>query len=139
MSIPLVDLSRQYKELKPQINSAVLEVFKKCNFVLGEPVKKFEEEFALFCGARYCIGVGSGRDALLLSLRALNIGQGDEVITVSNTFIATVFPIVEVGAKPVFVDINPDTYQIDIASLEKAITKKTRVIIPVHLFGIPCE
>jgi dTDP-4-amino-4,6-dideoxygalactose transaminase len=139
MSIPLVDLSRQYKELKPQIKNAVLGVFEKCNFVLGEQVKKFEDEFAYFCGSKYCIGVGSGRDALLLSLRALNIEEGDEVITVPNTFIATVFPIVEVGAKPVFVDINPDTYQIDIAALERAITKKTRAIIPVHLYGIPCE
>lgn len=135
--IPLVDLEKQYKSLKSDILPGVVKVLSKGNFILGEEVGDFENSFAKYCGVKYCIGVASGTDALLLSLRALGIGPGDEVITQANTFIATVLPIIYLGAKPVLVDINPDTYQMDIRGLEKAITRKTKVIIPVHLFGMP--
>ena len=137
MSIPLVNLKKQYLELKPEIDAAVSEVFSNCNFVLGSQVEEFEKSFAKYCGSKYCIGLGSGWDALHLSLRTLDIGPGDEVITTPNTFVATVFPIIEVGAKPVFIDINSLTHQMDIKALARAITKKTAAIIPVHLFGIP--
>lgn len=137
MYIPLVDLSRQYHSIKKETNKVVKDVFNQGDFILGENVKKFEEEFAKYIGVKYCIGCASGTDALLLSLRALGIGPGDEVITTTFTFIATVLPVIYLGAKPVLVDINPDTYQIDIEKLESLITKKTKVIIPVHLFGIP--
>lgn len=136
-SIPLVDLSRQYKGLKKEIDNAVVKILAQGNFILGQELEEFEQEFAQYCSVKHCIGVASGTDALHLSLRALDIGPGDEVITVPNTYIATVFPIVAVGATPVLVDIHPDTYQIDPDRIEKAITKKTKVIIPVHLFGIP--
>jgi dTDP-4-amino-4,6-dideoxygalactose transaminase len=134
--IPLVNLKKQYASIKKEVDPEVMRIFGEGSFVLGKDVPEFEEAFVKFTGAKFCVGVGSGRDALLLSMRALGIGAGDEVITVPNTFIATVFPIVELGAKPVFVDINPDTYQIDLKKLEKAITKKTKAIVPVHLFGI---
>lgn len=137
MKIPLTDLKRQYKSIKVDVDSSVLGVLGKANFILGEEVEEFEKKFADYVGVKYCIGVSSGEAAILLILRALGVGVGDEVITVPNTFIATVFPIMTLGAKPVFVDIDPKTYQIDVNSLEKAVTKKTKVILPVHLFGIP--
>lgn len=139
MNIPPVNLSRQFKVIKKDVKKAVLDVFSRGDFVLGESVEKFEQEFADFCGVKHCIGVASGTDALLLSLRALGIGAGDEVISVPFTFISTILPITYLGAKPVLVDINSDTYQIDIKKLKQAITKKTKAIIPVHLFGIPAQ
>src|SRR5258708_29678016 len=137
MSIPLVDLSRQYKTISSEVSSAVNKVVEKGDFILGGEVEIFEELFASYVGVKYCIGVASGTDALLLSLRALDVGIGDEVITTPNTFIATVLPVLGLGAKLVLVDIDPNTYQMDLNKLEAAITKKTKVIIPVHLFGIP--
>lgn len=137
MKIPLVDLSRQYKSLKEETDKIVQDAFSRGDFILGDNVKQFEEEFVRYLGVKYCIGCASGTDALLLSLRALGVGPGDEVITTTFTFIATILPTIYLGAKPVLVDINHDTYQIDIKKLEKAITKKTKALIPVHLFGIP--
>lgn len=137
--IPLVDLKRQYKNLKRDLDREVLKVLSEGNFVLGKQVSEFETAFAKFTGARYCVGVGSGWDALHLSMKALEIKKGDEVIAPANTFIATIFPIIELGAKPILVDIDPDTYQMDIEKLEKSITKKTKAIIPVHLYGMPCQ
>jgi dTDP-4-amino-4,6-dideoxygalactose transaminase len=139
MNIPLVDLKAQYREIKKDLDFAVSKVLKNGNFILGKEVGEFEEKFAKFNKVKYCLGLSSGYDAITLSLKALGIGVGDEVITVANTFIATVFPIIAVGAKPVLVDMDPKTYLIDINKLEEAITKKTRVIIPVHLFGRPCR
>lgn len=139
MQISLVDLKIQYKSIKKEIDQAISGVIKNSNFILGENVKKFEEEFARFCKVKYAIGVGNGTDALYLALRALGIEKGDEVITVPNTFIATVEAITLNGAKPVFVDINPNTYNIDVNKVEKAITKKTKTIIPVHLYGQPAD
>lgn len=135
--IPLVDLKRQYRSLKLEIDAAIKKVTLEANFILGRELEDFENDFAKYCGAKYCVGVASGTDALLLSLRALGVGPGDEVITVANTFIATVLPIIYLGAKPVLVDCGPKTYQIDPKLVEKAITKRTKVIIPVHLYGIP--
>lgn len=139
MNIPLVDLKAQYKEIKKELNVAVLTVLKNGNFILGKEVTEFEEKFAKYNKVKYCVGLASGYDAITLSLKALGIGGGDEVITVANTYIATVFPIMAVGAKPVLVDMDHSTYLIDIDKQEKAITKKTKVIIPVHLFGRPCR
>lgn len=137
--IPLVNLKRQYKAIKNDLNREVLKVFSEGNFVLGKQVSEFENAFAKFTGAKYCVGAGSGWDAIHLSMKALGIKKGDEVIAPANTFIATIFPIIELGAKPVLVDIDPETYQIDIKRLNKAITKKTKAIIPVHLYGMPCQ
>ncbi len=139
MHTPLVDLKAQYKDIEIELNREVFKVLKKGDFILGKHVDKFEKDFADYIGIKYCIGVASGADALLLSLKALGVGKDDEVITVPNTFIATVFPIILLGAKPVFVDIDPKTYQIDTEKLRNAITKKTKVILPVHLFGIPAS
>lgn len=139
MIIPWFNLNRQHIILEKELEKAVKAVFKHCNFRMGEEVKKFEEAFARYCGTKYCIGVGSGYDAILLSLEALGVGPGDEVITVPNTFISTVTPILRLGAKPVFVDINHKTHQIDVEELQKVITQKTKVILPVHLYGIPCQ
>lgn len=137
MNIPLVDLKRQYKSIRGEINTAVLSVLKEANFILGNQVGLFEKEFAKFCDSNYCAGVASGSDAIFLSLKALDIKENDEVITVANTFISTVFPILMLGATPILVDINPETYQIDVDLLEKAISKKTKAILAVHLYGIP--
>ncbi len=135
MKIPIVDLKLQHETLKEEICSAMLRVVQDSNFILGSELKTFEEEFAHFCGAEYGIGVGSGTAALHLALLAAAIGPGDEVITVPNTFISTALAISYVGATPRLVDIDPDSYNIDVDKIEKAITKKTKAVIPVHLYG----
>lgn len=130
-----LDLNAQYKSIKKEIDSAIKRVLDGGVFIGGQEVEKLEEEIAKFCGVKYAIGVNSGTDALFLSLKALGIGRGDEVITTPFTFIATAEIIANLGAKPVFVDIEPKTFNIDVSKIKKAITKKTKAIIPVHLFG----
>lgn len=139
MNIPFLSLHSQYKHIKQEIDRAVKRVIDRQYFILGEELTAFEQEFALYLGAKYVVGVGSGTDALILSLRALGIGKGDEVITQPNSFIATTLAITEIGATPVFVDVDPNTYQIDVNQIEAKITKKTKAILPVHLYGAPCE
>ena len=137
--IPFIDLTREYAEISEEITQAIQRVVKRGWFILGEEVKHFEEEFSKYVGTKYGIGVNSGSGAIFLALKALGIGKGDEVITVSHTFISTVDAIVRNGAKPVFVDIEPDTYCIDVTKIEGKITKKTRAILPVHLYGHPAD
>jgi dTDP-4-amino-4,6-dideoxygalactose transaminase len=139
MNVPFVDLKAQYESIKPEIDAAIFNVVSKTAFVGGTFLQSFEESFARFCNVRYCIGVGNGTDALYLALRALEIGPGDEVITVANSFIATSEAITMAGAKVVFVDINPSTYNIDVAKIEEKIGPKTKAIIPVHLYGQPAD
>jgi len=133
--IPLVDLKAQYHSIKAEIDSAVSEVLESCQFILGPRVEDFETNFADYCQARFAFGVNSGTSALHLALLAAGVGPGDEVITVSYTFVATVAAILYTGAKPVFVDIDPLTCNIDPAQIEAAITPRTKVIMPVHLYG----
>src|SRR6266849_4751816 len=139
MQIPLVDLYAQYQAIKHEVKAAFEEVLEHMQLFLGPQLQAFEDEFATYCGCRYAIGVASGTDALALALRACKVGPGDEVITVANTFIATVEAIAMVGARPVFVDIDPDTYTMDWRQLDQALTSRTRAIIPVHLYGHPVE
>jgi len=139
MPVPLVDLRAQYLTLEKEIQARLLQVLQNMDLVLGENVEALEQEFAAYCGARYGVGVGSGTDALHLALRALGIRPGDEVITVSHTFVATAEAIVHADARPVFVDIDPVTYTIDPERLESAINHRTRGIIPVHLYGHPAN
>ncbi|MEW6007130.1 MAG: DegT/DnrJ/EryC1/StrS family aminotransferase [bacterium] len=139
MKIPLVSLKAQYLSIKKEINRAIQRVIDSTSFVGGEEIEKFEEEFARFCESKYTVGVGNGTDALYLSLRALGIKEGDEVITSIHTFIATVEAITLNKAIPVFVDIDKDTYNIDPSRIERAITKKTKAIIPVHIYGQPVD
>jgi dTDP-4-amino-4,6-dideoxygalactose transaminase len=135
MNVPFLDLRAQYQSIKDEIDDAVNRVIASCAFAGGPFVEEFEQEFAKFCGCNHAIGVGSGTEALWLSLVALGIGRGDEVITVPNTFIATAEAISLCGATPVFVDVDESTYNMDPALLEKAVTQKTKAIIPVHLYG----
>jgi dTDP-4-amino-4,6-dideoxygalactose transaminase len=135
IKIPLVDLNAQYNSIKNEIDNAVQRVIESTQFILGQEVKAFEAEIAFYCSTKYAVGVASGTDALKLSLKACDIGPGDEVITTPFTFIATTEAIAECGARPVFVDINPDTYNIDPLKIEPKITEKTRAILPVHLYG----
>ncbi len=137
--IPAEDLTRQFEQIGEQIRAAIDGVLPRGRYVLGPELVAFEQAYAAFCGTRYAIGVSNGTDALQLSLLACGIGPGDEVITVPNTYIATAFAITYVGALPVFVDVLPDTYNLDPARLEAAITERTRAIIPVHLYGQPCD
>ncbi len=139
MQIPLVDLQTQYANIKDEIIAAIEDVLAGMQLFLGPQTRAFEEEFAARYGTRYGVGVASGTEALTLALRACQVGPGDEVITVSNTFIATVEAIALVGARPVFVDIEPETYEMDWRQLEEAITERTKAIIPVHLYGHPVE
>jgi dTDP-4-amino-4,6-dideoxygalactose transaminase len=133
--IPLVDLKAQYESIKGEIDGALAEVLASCQFVLGPKVEAFEADFAAYCQSRFAFGVNSGTSALYLALLAAGVGPGDEVITVSYTFVATVAAILYTGAKPVLVDIDPLTCNIDPAKIEAAITPKTRVLMPVHLYG----
>ena len=139
MKIPFVDLRAQYEAIAREIDAAMAAVIARADFILGEDVELFEREFADYCEAKYAIGLDSGLSALELALRAFDIGNGDEVITVSHTFVATVAAISSVGAHPVLVDIDRDTYNIDPLQIEGAITSRTKAIIPVHLYGQPAE
>jgi dTDP-4-amino-4,6-dideoxygalactose transaminase len=134
-NIPPIDLTRQYQFIEDEVNAAVLTVLRSGRYIGGSAVTDFEQQFADYVGVSECIACNSGTDALYLALRALNIGVGDEVITTPFTFIATSEVIVRAGATPVFVDIDPTTYNLDIEQIESAITSKTKAIIPVHLFG----
>jgi dTDP-4-amino-4,6-dideoxygalactose transaminase len=137
MNIPFLDLKSQYKSLKPGIDSAIKRVISNQNFILGPELEAFEKEFAKYLGVKHVVGVNSGTDGLILALLALGIGKGDEVITPANSYVATTTAIVFVGATPILVDCDPNTYQIDLKKVEGAITKKTKAILPVHLYGAP--
>lgn len=139
MNISLIDLKRQYKTIKEESDKAVLEVLNNAQYIMGENVKSFEKEFSEFLGVKNSISVGNGTDALIIALRALGIGHGDEVITTSYTFFATAEAISYVGARPVFVDVDIDTYNIDTKLIEEKINSKTKAIIAVHIFGNPCN
>lgn len=137
MNVPLVDLKAQYISIKSDIDDAISGVLENTQFIGGEEVHSFEQEFAEFSGVRHAIGVGNGTDAITLVLKALGVGAGDEVITVANTFIATAEAISSLGATPVFVDVDPSHFNMSPESLEDAITERTKAIIPVHLYGQP--
>lgn len=139
MNVPFVDLQRQYLSLKDEIQFAINNVLQSGWFILGEEVENFERDFAGYCNAKHCITVSSGTEALHLALVALNIKEGDEIITAANSFIATALSISYVNAVPVFVDINPRSFNIDPGDVKKKITKKTKGIIPVHIYGHPAE
>jgi dTDP-4-amino-4,6-dideoxygalactose transaminase len=139
IKIPLVNLVKQYHSIKKEIDEIISGVLNSGSFVLGTNVKEFEQDFASYIGVKYGIGVGSGTDALRLALEALEVRAGDEVITVSFTFTSSVDCIVHNGAVPVFADINPSTYTMDIDSVKSLITKKTKAIIAVHLYGNPVD
>jgi len=135
MSVPMVDLKVQYDAMKNEIDTAVLSVIQNTAFILGPQGKELEQNVARYHGVRFAVGVASGTDALHLALRAANIGPGDEVITTPFTFIATAEAISYVGAVPVFVDIRPDTFNMDVSQIAAKITKRTKAIMPVHLYG----
>ena len=139
MNIPLVDLKAQYQSIKPEIDAAIQRVIDNTAFIMGKEVAQFEEAFADYCGVDYAIGVSSGTGALFLALLAHGIGPGDEVITTPFTFFATGEAIAQVGARPVFVDIDPVTYNINPELIEAAITPYTKAIMPVHLYGQPAD
>jgi dTDP-4-amino-4,6-dideoxygalactose transaminase len=135
MKVPLLDLQAQYAAIRKEVDAAVRDVLERQQFVLGDKVDELEEQMAGYVGTEYAVGVASGTDAILLSLRALDIGAGDEVITTAFSFFATAGAIVNVGATPVFVDIDPKTFNIDPSLVERAITDRTRAILPVHIYG----
>ena len=137
--IPIIDSKRQYATVGAEVEKEVLEVLRSGSYILGKNCKAFEEEIAQFLNCKHAITLNSGTDALHLALRALDIGAGDEVITVAFTFVATTEAIGIVGAKPVFVDIDPDTFNINTNEIESKITPKTKAILPVHLYGQPCN
>jgi dTDP-4-amino-4,6-dideoxygalactose transaminase len=138
-TIPMVDLKAQYARIRADVDGAIARVLASAHFIKGEDCGLFEAEFAAYCGVSQAVGVANGTDALLLALRAYGVGPGDEVITVANTFIATGEAILLNGARPVFVDVDAVTFTMDASALEAAITSRTRVIIPVHLYGHPAD
>lgn len=133
--IPFLDLKQQYTNIKPEIDAAVFRILETSQFVLGEEVAAFERDFAAYCGAKHAIAVNTGTSALHLSLLAAGVGPGDEVITIPFTFVASVSAICYTGARPVFVDIEPRSFTMDVTQIEKAITPRTKAILPVHLYG----
>src|SRR5574341_1840858 len=139
MSVPMVDLKIQYEAIKDEMNAAVLNVMRSAHFILGPQGKELEKEIAAYHGVKRAVAVASGTDALHLALLAAGIKRGDEVITTPFTFIATAEAISYIGAVPVFVDIRPDTFNIDVSRVEAAITDRTRAVIPVHLYGQPAD
>jgi len=134
-TIPFVDLAAQYANIKEEVNNAIQEVLGRCNFILGSQVEEFEQTFARFVNVEHAVGVSNGLDALRLSLMALDIGPGDEVILPANTYIATALAVSSVGARPILVDCDPATYNIDVGLIEPAVNQRVRAIIPVHLTG----
>src|SRR5688572_483248 len=139
MNIPFVDLKAQYRSIKPEIDAAIAAVLEETAFVGGPHLKAFEGAFAKYCGVSHCVGVANGTDALFIALKALGVGPGDEVITVANSFVATSEAVRMAGAQVVFVDIDPQTYNIDVNQIEARITPRTKAIIPVHLYGQPAD
>ena len=139
MNIPWVNLTMQHQNIRAEINAAIQGVLDRGDFILGQDVAKLEEEFAAYCGTKYAVGVDSGLSALELSLRALGIGKGDEVIVPAHTFTATAAAVTFAGATPVFVDVDPQTWNIDATRIEEAITPYTKAILPVHLYGLPVD
>ncbi len=139
MRIPYLDLTAQHAPIRDELMNAIGAIIDRNAFVLGPGVDAFEYRFAEFCGAKHCVAVNTGTAALHLALLAAGVGSGDEVITQADTFIATVAAIMYTGARPVLVDVLPPTYTIDIAAVEAAITPRTKAILPVHLFGQPCD
>lgn len=139
MPIPLVDLKAQYAAIRPEIDAAIQRVIGNTSFILGKEVADFETNFAAFCQAKHCIGLDSGTAALHLALLLCDVKPGDEVITTTHTFVATAEGISIIGARPVLVDIDPRTYNLDPRAVERAITPRTKAIIPVHLYGQPAE
>jgi dTDP-4-amino-4,6-dideoxygalactose transaminase len=135
--VPMVDLKAQLARIRPEVDAAIARVLETTQFILGEECRLLEEEFAAFCGVPHAVAVANGTDALILALRAYGVGPGDEVVTVANTFIATGEAILLNGARPVFVDVDPDTFTMDPQALEAAITPRTRLVLPVHLYGHP--
>jgi dTDP-4-amino-4,6-dideoxygalactose transaminase len=135
MNVPLLDLKRQYQTIREEINGAIAEVVESQMFRLGPKVSAFEDEIAEYCGTKRAVGVASGTDAILLALMAAGVGRDDEVITTPYTFFATAGAVTRVGAVPVFVDIDPATYNMDPSGIEAAITDRTKAILPVHLYG----
>ena len=138
-AIPLVDLATQSRSIRDEVLSRMTAVIDAGRYILGEEVEQFENQFAEYCQVPYCVGVANGTDALHLALRALEIGSGDEVITVGNSYVATAFAIAYTGAEAVFVDIDPTDFNIDVNLIENAITERTKAIIPVHLYGQPAR
>jgi len=139
MTVPFVDLKAQYQSIAPEINAAINEVVQSGSFILGKQVSQFEAAFARFCEAEFAIGVDCGTTALELSLRTFGVGPGDEVITTANTYIATAFAASHTGARPVLVDVDPETYNMVPELFERAITPHTKAVIPVHLYGQPAD
>lgn len=138
-SIPMVDLHAQFDRIRDEVDSAIRTVLESAQFIQGEECRLFEEEFAAYCGVPHACGVANGTDALTLAIKAYGIGRGDEVLTVAHTFIGTGEAIVMAGARPVFVDVDPETFTLDPAHLEPKITPRTKLIIPVHLYGHPAD
>lgn len=138
-NVPFVDLGAQYRTIASEMDQAISQVIRETDFILGREVHLFEEEFAAFCEAHYAIGVDSGTSALELALRAFDIGPGDEVITAANSFIASALAISHAGGTPVLVDVDPYTYTLDVTAIERAITRRTKAVIPVHLYGHPAD
>ncbi len=139
MKIPFVDLKAQHTEIQTEIEEAILRAVRSGWYLLGPELEAFEREFAAFCGIRHAVGVGSGTDAIYMALKALDIGPGDEVVTVGHTFIASALAITFTGAKPVFADVHPRTYTMDPESARAAITSRSKAILPVHLYGQPAD
>src|ERR1700694_1395897 len=137
--IPLVDLQGQFSSIKHEVMPALERVLEQMQLYLGPQCQQFEQAFARYCGCEHGVGLSNGTDALALALRACHIGPGDEVITTANTFIAAVEAIALVGATPIFIDVDPETYTMDWRQLESVLTERTRAIIPVHLYGHPVE
>jgi len=137
--VPMADLRAQHARIRGEVDAAIARVIDSTAFIKGEDCVQFEKEFAAWCGAKAACGVANGTDALILCLRAYGIGPGDEVVTVANTFIATGEAILLNGARPVFVDVDPATFTMDAAQVEKAITSRTKLVLPVHLYGHPAD
>ena len=138
-TIKHLDLGRQLNNIRPEIDTTIQSVLDRTAFVGGEIVSNFETQFADFCNTSFCIGVGNGTDALYLTFLALGLKPGDEVITTTMSFIATIEPLIQLGIKPILVDIEPDTYNLHPDQVEQAITEKTKAILPVHLYGQPAS
>jgi dTDP-4-amino-4,6-dideoxygalactose transaminase len=137
--IRFVDLARQYESIKSEVDAALIAVAESTQYILGEEVDRFEDEFAAYCETRHCVGVASGTAAIQLALEALGVGPGDEVIAPANTFIATILPVLRLGARPVLVDCDPETATIDVAQAAAAMGPQTKALIAVHLFGHPAD